>query len=116
MFLKKNNILINNFNSISKNKEIFELLFSGQEFSVERIISNGQKSPENFWYDQKNNEWVIVLQGNAKIEFQNINNTNEIIELNKGDYILIPAHQQHRVLETSQTEETIWLAIHYKSI
>ena len=32
---------------------------------VERIISKGHKSPANFWYDQDQNEWVIILKGGS---------------------------------------------------
>ena len=110
MSIIKNNFLIHNFQDTSE--EIIEQLFNGNNFFVERIISNGQTSPDNFWYDQENNEWVIVIQGTAKIEFKN---PDEILDLKPGDFVLIPAHKKHRVKETSKEQETIWLAVHYKT-
>ncbi|MEI6089303.1 MAG: cupin domain-containing protein [bacterium] len=87
-------------------KEIIEILASGKKFRVERIISNGQSTPENNWYDQDESEWVIVVEGGAVIEYQE----DEFFEMFPGDYIFIPAHKKHRVKSTSLDEETIWLA------
>ncbi len=89
--------------------EIFEKIISKENFFVERIISDGHKSPEYFWYDQDKNEFVIILQGSAIIKYDN----GKIFELQTGDYMIIQAHQKHRVKETSSKEKTIWLAIHY---
>jgi cupin 2 domain-containing protein len=77
---------------------------------VERIVSQGHCSPEGFWYDQDENEWVIVLSGIAAIEFEGV---AEIIQLLPGSYLNIPAHKKHRVTQTSSDEKTVWLAIYY---
>jgi cupin 2 domain-containing protein len=77
---------------------------------IERIISKGHTSQENFWYDQDENEWVIVLKGAAKIVF---NDDQEAVVLNSGDYINIPKHTQHRVDWTEPDVDTIWLAVFY---
>ena len=100
----------NFFKDIPKDisKEILDTIISNETFRLERIVSNGQCSPNDFWYDQSENEWVILLKGNAELEFE-----NEIKKLSPGDYLNIPAHQKHRVKSTSQTEPTIWLAIFY---
>jgi cupin 2 domain-containing protein len=66
------------------------------------------QSPDGFWYDEPTNEWVLVLQGAAKIEFE-----DETLEMRPGDYIDIPAHKKHRVAWTTPDEPTIWLAVHY---
>ena len=34
---------------------------------VERIVSSGHCSPEGFWYDQDEQEWVPLLQGAARL-------------------------------------------------
>jgi cupin 2 domain-containing protein len=78
--------------------------------TIERIVSRGQASPPGFWYDQDKSEFVILLTGNAGLLFKN---PDEIIEMTPGDYIDIPAHRPHRVEWTSDTEETVWLAVHY---
>ncbi|HOD43146.1 MAG TPA: hypothetical protein PKL57_21545, partial [Candidatus Wallbacteria bacterium] len=36
---------------------------------IERILSAGQASPEGFWYDQPENEWVLLVQGEARLAF-----------------------------------------------
>ena len=90
-------------------EEVFELIVQSKDVKIERIISKGHKSPDTGWYDQEQNEWVLVLKGNASICFEN----ETVIDLNQGDYINIPAHRKHRVISTSAITETIWLAIHY---
>ena len=91
-------------------EEEFLPLASSERVKIERIVSTGHQSPEEFWYDQENNEWVLVLAGCGVIEFED----GRVIDLNPGDYLNIPAYQKHRVKETSPNEPTIWLAVHYK--
>jgi cupin 2 domain-containing protein len=91
-------------------EEEFLVLAASECVKIERIVSTGHRSPEEFWYDQDNNEWVLVLAGCGVIEFED----GRMIELNPGDYLNIPAHQKHRVKETSPNEPTVWLAIHHK--
>lgn len=100
----------NLYSNITKSKdEIFEALLKDKNLKLERIISTGQATPEGEWYDQEQNEWVVLLQGSAELRFEN----NEIIKLEPGDYVLLPSHCKHRVEKTSETETTIWLALHY---
>ena len=101
----------NIFSNIPNNlpEEIFETIVANDKIKIERIVSKGQSSPKDFWYDQDQNEWVIVLEGKARLVFEG----NETINLNKGDYINIPAHKKHRVEWTDPHVETIWLAIYY---
>ncbi len=102
----------NIFNDIPSNlsKEILDEIILTDKIRIERIISKGQTSPENFWYDQEENEWVIVIKGKAKLK---IIDEDELIELNEGDYINIPSHKKHRVEWTDPEIETIWLAVFY---
>jgi cupin 2 domain-containing protein len=102
----------NIFKNIPPNlpKEISESLVESKTFKVERIVSKGHKSPNDFWYDQDMNEWVLILQGRAKLLFAE---EKELIRLEAGDYINIPAHKKHRVEWTNPDTETIWLAIFY---
>lgn len=37
---------------------------------IERVISTGHRSPENFCYDQPENACVMVLNGAAKLQFE----------------------------------------------
>lgn len=107
---KKNIFDISNIKNFQE--EIFEniLANSGEIRKIERIISKGQSTPENIFYDQDCAELVFLLQGNAEIEFEN----EFKIKLESGDYITIYEHQKHRVTYTSKEPECIWLAIHYK--
>lgn len=90
--------------------EVTEILLKSNSIRIERIISDNHNSPKNFWYDQDENEFVIVLKGEGIIELED----GERIILKEGDYLLIPAHLKHRVEKTSDNEKTIWLAIFYQ--
>jgi cupin 2 domain-containing protein len=88
--------------------ELFERLASGDGILIERIISTGQTTPDGQWYDQNTDEWVILLQGEAELSFAD--GVHQRLEA--GDYLLIPAHQKHRVESTSTEPACIWLAVH----
>jgi cupin 2 domain-containing protein len=85
-------------------------LVEGPSLRVERIVSHGHASPEGFWYDQEDNEWVLVLRGRARLRLADADSP---IELAPGDYLAIPPHRRHRVEWTTPDEPTVWLAIHY---
>ncbi len=89
--------------------EIIETLITSKNVRIERIISKGQSSPPDFWYEQEENEWVIVLKGSAKILFDD----GQSIELTPGDYLNIPSGRKHKVEWTNPGTETIWLAFFY---
>ncbi len=88
--------------------ELTQTLLQANNLRIERIISHGHSSPSEFWYDQEEEEWVLILQGSARLEFE-----DRTIEMKRGDYIHIPAHQKHRVQWTTPDEPTIWLAVFY---
>ncbi len=94
-----------------RSKESFEALLETEAMRVERIVSFGQASPPGFWYDQEQAEWVVVLQGSARLQFADPERT---VELQTGDWINLAAGEKHRVEWTSPTQPTIWLAIHYR--
>jgi cupin 2 domain-containing protein len=100
----------NIFAGISKavGEEQFQTLFENSAVKIDRIISQSYSSPENFWYDQAEAEWVIVLRGTATLEFE----TGGLVALNPGDHVMIPSHTKHRVHQTGP--ETVWLAVHVK--
>lgn len=91
-------------------EEIIEVIITSENIRIERIISKGQVSPENFWYDQEENEWVFLVRGKAVIKFFD---ENKSVELKTGDYLNIPSHTKHRVEWTDPDVETIWLAVFY---
>ena len=91
--------------------EQLDVLLSTPNLKIERIVSHGQTSPEGFWYDQDDNEWVMVVAGAASIL---IEGEAEPRQLKAGDHLNIPAHTRHSVAWTDPSQPTIWLAVHYK--
>lgn len=96
-------------NSPSAGNEHFADLLSAPGFSISRIASNEHASPEGFWYDQCEDEWVMVMRGAATIEFSD--GTRH--PLASGDWLLIPAGCRHRIASTSP--DTVWLAVRFKA-
>lgn len=88
--------------------ELVETIASSSNVNIERIISMGQASPEGFWYDQDDDEFVILLKGSAGLRFES---SDKVIELKAGDYLTIGAHERHRVEWTSKEEESVWLCV-----
>ncbi len=107
-------LIKNIFNDVPKHmpEELFQTLLSKGNIQIERIISKGHSSSVNDWYDQIHDEWIILLEGQAKIQFKN---DLSLLFLNPGDYLLISAHTKHRVHWTQPNTETVWLAIHLYS-
>ena len=91
-------------------QEAFETLVVAPDVRIERIVSLGHASPPDFWYDQPQAEWVLVLRGAARLRFTDADQT---VEMQAGDAIHIAAHRRHRVDWTTSAEPTIWLAVHY---
>lgn len=92
-------------------EELAETLVNSSSVRIERIVSTGQTSEPDYWYDQDEAEWVVVLKGAAKIRF---NDQGSDVDLGPGDWINIPAHRRHRVEWTSLDEPTVWLAVFYR--
>ncbi len=88
--------------------ELITTLLDVGKVRIERIVSYGHKSPDSFWYDQDQHEWVVVLLGSAQLRFE-----DGTIEMKPGDIVNIPAHKRHRVEWTTPDEPTVWLAVHY---
>lgn len=90
-------------------QEHFLTLCENRTVTIERIVSRSHSSPPGFWYDQNDDEWVIVLRGDAVLEFEG----GELIQMNAGDHLLIPGHVRHRVNKTGP--DTVWLAVRMKT-
>lgn len=87
--------------------EQFEGLLTGKGYRIERIVSAGQTTPPEQWYDQSEDEWVLLIQGSATLQFEDAEH-----DMQSGDHIFIPAHCRHQVSRTSSEPPCIWLAIH----
>jgi len=90
-------------------EEIVEILAETDAVRIERIVSSGQVSPPGFWYDQPRDEWVVLLQGSATLEWDD----GRRRDLLPGESLIIPAGEKHRVRETSANPPCIWLVVHY---
>lgn len=104
---KENGNLFNNLPTQPPD-EVVQTILAAAQVRIERIVSHGHTSPDGFWYDQEQHEWVVVLKGAAKLRFE-----DRTVEMKAGDFINIPAHKRHRVEWTTPDEPTIWLAVHY---
>jgi len=91
-------------------EEVFTILLDRPGLRIERIVSQGQASPPGFWFDQAQCEWVMVLQGAARLRFEG---EDQVVDMAPGDCVDIPAHRRHRVEWTTPNEPTIWLAVFY---
>lgn len=94
----------------SLSDEVVDILAHGKGMRIERIVSKGHCSPPGFWYDQSDDEWVILLKGEAVLRFEKDDRVQRLAE---GDYVNIAAHERHRVESTADNTETIWLAVFY---
>lgn len=110
--MPNNNPATNIFESIPGDlaQECFTTLAQAQSVKIERIVSKGHASRSGDWYDQADNEWLIVIKGQAILSFA----SESDIYLDVGDYLNIPARKKHRVKWTPSDVETIWLAVHYR--
>src|SRR5262249_25271862 len=100
----------NIFDELPQNlpKELVQILVRAADVRIERIISHGHASPADFWYNQAQSEWVIVLKGAARLQFE-----EGMVEMKPGDFINIPAFKRHRVDWTTPDEPTVWLGVRY---
>ena len=89
-------------------QETIDILLAAKGVRLERIVSQGHSSPADFWYNQAEAEWVILLTGNAILEFEEENAPRH---LTAGDCVFLPAHCRHRVAWTNPDQPTVWLAL-----
>lgn len=83
------------------------MLADGGGVRIERIVSRGQASAEGSWYDQVEDEFVLLVNGSARLEFEEFD-----LELTAGDWVELPAGVRHRVAWTDEGADTIWLAVY----
>jgi cupin 2 domain-containing protein len=90
--------------------EQFEDLLHGDSFVLRRIVSLGHVTPPGEWYDQPDDEWVVLLSGAATLQLEG---EATVRTLQSGDWILLRAHVRHRVEWTDNAQHTVWLALHF---
>ena len=105
---------INLFQDIPErlDQELVERLIASDSFRIERLVSRGHASPPDSWYDQNEHEWVAVLTGKAQLQ---IEGQEQLVTLGPGDTYNLPAHTKHRVAWTEPNQDTIWLAVFWRS-
>jgi len=96
----------------ARQAEITQILATGHDVRIERIVSHGQASPDGFWYRQDEHEWVALLSGAAELEFRN---PDDRLSLVPGDHVLIPAGREHRVDSTRADAPSVWLAVFFRN-
>lgn len=96
----------------AEGEEHTTVLLLTSHLRLERIHSCRAASAPGFWYDQPEEEWVLLLQGSARIRF-----ADEALdrELNRGDVLAIPSGRRHRVVATDGPPGTIWLALFHRT-
>ncbi len=67
--MKKESLLANLPTDLSQ--EFFKEIINTGYIRIEQIVSNGHTSPKLVWYDQDENEWVVVIKGAGEL-------TNEV--------------------------------------
>jgi len=109
---------------LSEREEIVKILAQNENVKIEKIISIGQTTD---WQESGQNEFVILVQGEAEIEYfentnleknENIirdkkNTNNKKLQLSKGDTVLINKGERHRVSYTSKNPCCIWICIFF---
>lgn len=94
-------------------QELAEPLAEGRAFRLERIVSRGHSTPAGQWYDQDEDEWVLLASGEAALM---IEGEAEPVVLKPGDHLVLPAHRRHRVEWTATEGETVWLALFWSDV
>ena len=89
--------------------EAVDTLLDRPGVRLHRIVSAGQATPDDDWYDQADDEWVVVLQGAAAVL---IEGEAAARPLGPGDWLYLPARCRHRVAATDPATPTVWLALH----
>jgi cupin 2 domain-containing protein len=93
-------------------EERVEQLIAGERWRLERIHSCLASSPEGFWYDQSESEWVLLLRGSAQLQFEDEPQPRDLCV---GDTLLISPHRRHRLITTDPDPGTLWLALFWSA-
>ena len=96
--------------TVAPGEELEEELCSGPGWRLMRICSNGSRSPEGFWYDQEDYEWITLIRGSARLALAD---PEEFLDLSAGDHLMLPAGRRHRVERTDADPGTVWLALYW---
>jgi len=102
---RRGNLFVNR--DAGRAAEAVEALLESPSVRIERIASFGQASPPDFWYEQEEDEWVALLEGEARLEWDDGRSRKMV----PGDWIFLPSRERHRVAWTAPDRPTLWLAV-----
>lgn len=96
-------------------EELVEILADGHgHLRIVRLVSRGHSSPDGFWYDQEEHEWVVLLSGAAVLSYEDgVSGEVRALAMKPGDWLRIPPHTRHRVESTAPDTPSVWLAVHW---
>ncbi|WP_234393365.1 cupin domain-containing protein [Francisella adeliensis] len=94
-------------NPENSDEEVFKELYASKNVTIEKILSYGQTTPSNEPYIQDHDEWVLIVEGSAKLKLD-----DKEYSLTKGESLFVPKNVKHWVTYTENP--TIWLAVHIK--
>ena len=89
-------------------EERIDQLARGAGWRLERIHSCLASSPDGFWYDQAESEWVLLLRGSARLQFEDEARPRDLCV---GDSLWISPHRRHRLVATDPEPGSLWLAL-----
>lgn len=107
-YFKPNNIYSLKGVNYSAQEEHVDSLYKNKQIHIKRIVSHGQLTPPDQWYDQSEVEWVVLVQGQASLEFEKGN----MVHMEAGDYLKIDAGNRHKITYTSKYPPCIWVAVY----
>ena len=84
-------------------EELVEVLAQTKHVRIERIVSHGHAGPDDFWCDQKEQEWVVVLKGEAKLIFEG---DGDPIHMRPGDRLITHSERIINLGSLSELPET----------
>lgn len=87
--------------------ELHITVYESDVLKIQTIKSFGFKSAEGEWFDQNEEEVVLIIRGRAVLQFDDKN-----VSLEKGDKYIIKRHEKHRILYTSKNCE--WYCVYIK--
>ncbi len=97
----------NLFNTLglARDGEQSEVIIDSESVKLERLVSFGHPTPEGFWYDQQQTEWVALIKGEAELAYAD----GRTVKMKAGDHLTIAPHVVHRV--SSVSDDAVWLAL-----
>ena len=92
----------------SPGQERTDVLLQQGQVRLERIHSCAAATPPGQWYEQRQGEWVALLQGSAQLRFADEAHPRA---LHAGDWLWIEPRRRHRVEATDGGNGCLWLAL-----